>query len=391
MKILYVVDYYQPKLGYGSFYVPRELARLGYQVTIFTSDHYYPFPNYDESAGKILGARKVKTGKSRENGVIVIRQKLITEIFTRAVFAGHKKIIEDFKPDILIVDKSAGYSAILVTLLKKKYNYKLVSVDAHLPSGFKAEGNQIAKEVFYFIFRILFAPLVNKTVDRFIAVQEATEKIMRKQYGIKDKIVHIPLGTDTDIYMKDIKARKKTRKIFDISSNQFVVIYTGKIIKEKGVDILINALNDVFRKYEDVVLMIVGDGPSEYRKYCLSKLNEKYHNKIIWAGFQPVLDLYKFYSAADIAVWPLQESMAMNDAAACELPFIANHTIGARVRIGNNNALLYKKGNAKDLERSIVYLYKNPKVRYAMGKRGRALALRKLSWRKVARAYVKDL
>jgi len=388
MRILFVVDYYQPKLGYGSFFIPRELARLGHKVTIFTSDHFYPFPNYKETTGKILGPRKVKAGKSLENGVVIIRKVMITEIFTRAVFFGHENIISKLKPDVVIVDKTAGYSAIVVSLLRKKYHYKLISVDAHLPSGFKAEGNQLVKEIFYFIFRLLFTSLINRTTDKFIAVQEATEDVMRIFYGIKNKIVHIPLGTDLEVNKKDIKAGRMIRKKYDISKNQFVVIYTGKIIKEKGVDILIKALDILCKKYNDIVILLVGDGPSEYRKFCLNKLNKKYHKKVIWAGFQPALELYQYYSAADIAVWPLQESMAMNDAASCSLPFIANHTIGARLRLSNNNALIYKKGDEKDLAKKIELLYRNPKVRIKMGKQGRELMENKLSWSKIAKEYI---
>ena len=49
-KILFVVDYYQPKLGYGSYYIPKSLAKLGNEVTILTSNFYYPFPKYEETA-----------------------------------------------------------------------------------------------------------------------------------------------------------------------------------------------------------------------------------------------------------------------------------------------------------------------------------------------------
>ena len=43
----------------------------------------------------------------------------------------------------------------------------------------------------------------------------------------------------------------------------------------------------------------------------------------------------------------------MNDAASCSLVFIANHKIGARLRLSNNNALLYKAGNSADLAKKI--------------------------------------
>jgi glycosyltransferase involved in cell wall biosynthesis len=80
--------------------------------------------------------------------------------------------------------------------------------------------------------------------------------------------------------------------------------------------------------------------------------------------------------------------MSMIDADGCNLPFIVNHTIGARVRLSNNNALLYKKGEEEDLAKKIEYLYLNPSIRKQMGKRGRQLVQKKLSWSKIAKEYI---
>ncbi|HKC04982.1 MAG TPA: glycosyltransferase family 4 protein [Patescibacteria group bacterium] len=391
MKILYIVDYYQPQIGYSSYYVPKELVKLGHQVVILTCNLYFPFPNYKETAGKILGQREIATGVKTVEGVRVIRNKVWVEFFTRAYFGGQEKIIRSFKPDIVMVDKTAGFSQIVTCLLKYKYKFKLLSVDAHLPSGFKAEGNQLAKEIFYWLFRFLFSGLINSKVDKFIAVQEDTVEIMEKYYGINKNLVHIPLGTDTDLFHFDKEARFKLRDEYHIEHNDFVIIYTGKIIKEKGVHILFKAFNILVKRYKNIKMILVGSAPEDYKKICNSFLHDKYFDRVVWANFQKAKDLYKFYSMSDVAVWPLQESMSMNDAAACEIPFIANNTIGARVRLENNNALLYKKGNSSDLAKKIEYLYKNPKIRKLMGLRGRTLMIKKLSWKAISKQYLQSV
>ena len=388
MKILFMVDYYQPKLGYGSYYIPRELARLGHNVTIFTSNYYYPFPKYEETAGKILGSRRIMPGITKENGVTVVRKAMKLEIFTRAIVGGQEEYIRRFKPDIVIVDKTAGFNQIVASILKNKYKYRLISIDAHLPSGFKAEGNIIVKNIFYWLFRLFFSKLINKATDKFIAVQEETVLIIKKYYGVRKKIVHIPLGTDLDLFNKDPVAGSKIKGKYKITPKDFVIIYTGKVIEEKGVDILFKAINILLGRNKKLKLLIVGSGSRDYQNYCESKLNKKYLSNAIWVGFKPAKDLYKFYSASDVAVWPLQESMSMNDAAACGLPFIANHTVGARLRLSNNNALLYKMGDEKDLAKKIEYLLLNPSARKQMGARGRQLMENKLSWSKIAKEYI---
>ena len=59
MKIVHVCDYIQPQLGYQEYYLAKEHAKMGHEVTVITSDRYYPFPNYENTAEKILGDRKM--------------------------------------------------------------------------------------------------------------------------------------------------------------------------------------------------------------------------------------------------------------------------------------------------------------------------------------------
>lgn len=387
-NILFVVDYYQPKIGYGSYWIPKSLIKLGHEVTIFTSNYYYPFPNYNETAGKILGPRRLDPSVEKIDKITIIRRPMVTELFTRAIFNGQVKVLKDKKPDIVIVDKTASYQTIVFCLLKSIYNYKLVSIDAHLPSGFKAEGNQFAKELFYKFFRLFFSNLVNKKVNKFIAVQEKTKVIMKKYYGITKKIDDIPLGTDLELYKFNNKWREKIRTKYKIKKNDFVVIYTGKIIKEKGVHLLFEAVNKIFKQNDKLKLLLLGSADKEYEVVCKSKLDKKYWNNVVWVGFTEAKELYKYYSASDLGVWPLQESMAMNDAASCSLPFIANHTIGARLRLSNNNALLYKKGNSSDLADKIEILLNNKKMAKEMGIRGRKLMETRFSWDEIAKEYI---
>lgn len=388
-NILFVVDYYQPRLGYGSYYIPKSLAKLGHSVTILTSNFYYPFPKYDETAGKILGPRELPESVIIENNVTIVRKKMLFEFFTRAIFSGQLEYLNKLRPEIVIVDKTAGYQTIIFSLLKPLYKYRIVSIDAHLPSGFKAEGNQIAKELFYKCFRVLFSGLINSRVDKFIAVQEKTKDIMRKYYGVSRKIFDIPLGTDLKLFKFDKKSRDSIRKKHGVKKDDFLVIYTGKVIKEKGVDILISSFNILAKKYRELVIMIVGTANAEYENYCMSRLDKKYHNRVIWTGFKEAKNLYKFYSAADLGVWPLQESMSMNDAASCGIPFIANNSIGARIRLSNNNAILYKKNNSVDLAKKIEFLLKNKILAKEMGKRGRELMEKRFSWDQIAKEYIK--
>lgn len=388
MKVLYLVDYYQPQLGYSEFYIPRELAKLGHQVWILTSNYYFPFPHYNESSGKLLGNREQKPGISYQDDIVVIKEKMVAEIFTRAIFANHKKYLEIINPDLVIVNKSSGYNVIRMAQLKNQFKYKLISYDAHLPSGFYATGNLLLKHIFYTLFKLFFSKLLNDKVDKFVAVQEKTIDIMEEFYGQKN-IVHIPLGTDMDIFKFDPKHRNLVRKSNHIPKDAFVIGYSGKLIATKGLDILFAAFNHLKSKHNDLYLLLVGNGDDRYLKECWQKVDPQYQKDIIILGFQANNQLYKYYSAFDVGVWPLEESTSMNDVAACKLPFIANDEIGAKIRLSNHNALTYKKGDALDLAKKIELLYKNKERRIKMGENGFDLIKNKLSWPKITQQYLK--
>lgn len=388
MKILIVIDYFQPDLGYSESFFSREFVKQGHEIVVLTSNYYFPFPYYDKTMKKTLGERKVRIGVEEVDGIKVIRKKLQLEVFTRAFFGGHDEILQDFKPEIVLVNKSAGFSAIKLAYLKDKYRYKLYCYDSHLLSEL-LRGHVFVKKIFYFLFRLLFSGILNSKVDKFIAVQEETKLVMRKYFGIKKNIEVIPLGTDTKQFKFSKLQRKKIRHKFKIATHDFVVIYTGKVIEAKGVHLLFQAMSILLRKYMNIKLIVVGKGTPRYTRYCFSLLPKSFSDSIIDIPFQPVFKLYKYYSAADIGVWPLQESTSMNDAAACNLPFIANDKIGARIRISNNNALLYKQGDVLDMVRKMEYLYKNPGIRKQMGKKGRELAEKKLNWSKLSKEYIR--
>lgn len=388
MKILYFVDYYQPQLGYSEFFLPKSWDELGHEVTIVTSNYYYPFPDYESTAGKLLGRREQDSGTFKQGNITVVKERLKAEIFTRAIFGNHKYHIERIKPDLIVVNKSAGFNAIRAAQLKPSYNYHLIAYDAHLPSGYHAVGNVFFKNIIYSLFRFFFASLLNRNVDHFVAVQEGTVEIMRDLYG-HDHIIHIPLGTDHLLFRRDKKAGAQIRKELHIPADDTLLIYTGKIIPTKGVDILFEALDILLKKKFNISLLLVGSGTSEYIDHCLGRISrEEFKQKIHIIGFKNNQDLYKYYSASDIGVWPLEESTAMNDAASCSIPFIANDQIGVEQRFKNNNALRYKRGSSKDLARQIEFLHNDPKLRVEMGRRGRELIERELSWKSIAKKYL---
>jgi glycosyltransferase involved in cell wall biosynthesis len=128
--------------------------------------------------------------------------------------------------------------------------------------------------------------------------------------------------------------------------------------------------------------LFVGSGRKEDIEYVKNKKG------CTFVPFVPTTELPRYYWAADIGVWPREESTSQLDAMACDLPLILSDKISVIERI-NGNGLLYKEGDHKDLANKIESIEDN-KVRERMYKIGVEKALNKLSWMAIAKDRVND-
>jgi len=104
--------------------------------------------------------------------------------------------------------------------------------------------------------------------------------------------------------------------------------------------------------------------------------------------FVPVRDLPPFYWAADIGVWPTQESTSQLDAAACGLPLILSNRIEVLERV-DGNGFTYEEGDAADLACRIEAL-RDPMRRARMGAIGCAKVRDRFSWELIAQRRLAD-
>lgn len=89
---------------------------------------------------------------------------------------------------------------------------------------------------------------------------------------------------------------KIMREKLNIDAQDYVIGYMGRIIKLKGVDLLINAFRSVAHKYDKVKLLIVGEG--EERQYCEKLVSGlSLQDKVIFAGYQK--DKYDYLNIFD--------------------------------------------------------------------------------------------
>jgi predicted nucleic acid-binding protein len=94
---------------------------------------------------------------------------MLFELFNRAKIQHIENIIEQFTPDIVILNGVTTLTNISVCKLKDKYTFSLHVFDSHLFSAISYSSNLV--NLFYWVFRKVFLNSILAKVDRFIAVQ----------------------------------------------------------------------------------------------------------------------------------------------------------------------------------------------------------------------------
>lgn len=118
---------------------------------------------------------------------------------------------------------------------------------------------------------------------------------------------------------------QQLRKSFGIKKNDRIIIFVGRMGKEKRIFELFNAVLPILKESSDVKMVFVGDGPQITDISDLAEENNL-ENSVVFTGFVNWELVYRFYSIADIFVTAsLSEvhPMTLIEATMCALPIIA--------------------------------------------------------------------
>ena len=380
MRIVHVIDYFQPQLGYQETFVPQEQAKMGHDVYMVTSDRYSPLLYRGDAVKSLMGARIRKNGFFIENAIRTWRLKTLFEIPHVIWMSGLENKIRELKPDIVILHGIVSFSAIRIALLKKKQNNFKLIYDDH--ATFDNSRSKL-----YPLFRWTFSRLIQEAADAIVGVVPETKIFMNKKFGISlENITIIPLGADDTLFRFNETARQEIRSKLHLKESDIVFIYTGKFTPKKRLDILVDAVKIIENK-GGLKVLLVGNGTPAYVEELKRDIKTKnLGDKFIWHDMVPNKELYRFYSAADVAVWPRTATASIQEAMACRLPVIINEVSRVTELVSNNNGLLCQE-NALSLAHQMEKLL-NPKLRVEMGRNGRKLVEEKLNWRIIARQFI---
>jgi glycosyltransferase involved in cell wall biosynthesis len=163
------------------------------------------------------------------------------------------------------------------------------------------------------IFGKITERLVGRLTSENIAVSKTTAKNLDK-LGIHTGIKIIPNGVD----LENIKSVSPS----SVSSD---VIFAGRLIREKHVDLLIRAFNMLLPEHSDSLMVIIGDGPE--KNAVITRIREFHlQDKVRCIGFLEFHDeVIAYMKSSKICVLPsTREGFGITalEALACGLPVV---------------------------------------------------------------------
>jgi glycosyltransferase involved in cell wall biosynthesis len=180
-------------------------------------------------------------------------------------------------------------------------------------------------------------------------------------------------GVDTERFHPSHRSQE-WRESVGVKPDETLVMYVGRVAREKRVELLAEAMHGL----EGVRMVVVGDGPA---RQDLQQRTE--HLPVHFTGYLRGHDLAVAYASADLFVFPSDTDtfgQVMQEAMASGLAVVGARSGGTLdlVRDGSTGKL-FEPGVASDLRSQLRYMVNNPADRIAMGHAGREVAERR-SW-----------
>ena len=225
--------------------------------------------------------------------------------------------------------------------------------------------------------------LMNHCITDFIANSKATkEEALKHMVDFPREKAHLIYnGVKIDRF-RDVELKTDIYQEFDIPRHNFLITNVGRLHEQKGQSYLIEAVNKLKDKYQDFVVLLVGDGPDEEKlKAKVKKLGlEDY---IIFAGFRT--DIPSILTQADFmvhtALWE-GFGFVIAEAMAAGIPVVATDCSNIPELITpHHDGLLAQSENADDIANKILEMFDLDLVK--MGQAARETAETRFSFERM--------
>ena len=264
----------------------KALEKLGHEVYVVTANLESFKYEYNEEE-KILKVPGIPTG---------IYDSRLTSIYPlRAV-----NKIKSWNLDIIHSQTEFGIGT-FARLFAKQYNIPLVHTYHTLYEDYihyitRGYFNRSSKKIVEYLTKFY----CETTATELIVPTNKIYKLLIDKYKFEKNINIIPTGIEVERFYKeniDEKITNELKKNLNISKKDFIILFVGRLAEEKNVEFLLECQQLLQKKYKNIKLIIVGDGPDK-EKYMDYAKQLGLENNTIFTGKAKWEDMPYYYNIA---------------------------------------------------------------------------------------------
>jgi glycosyltransferase involved in cell wall biosynthesis len=336
----------------------RALTRIGHEIMIVCADYPDSESGGTLSSGKsAIGPDPFKIVRVPSMPAIISKEDRLAKFFKWFWVA---KQVELFRPDIIHVN-TEFIIAEFGFLYGKIYNLPVVYTFHTMWEDYIANYfPMIPAFVCRFFARIVLKNILKRPYKVIVPTPQ-TEDLVKK-YKIKKQTFLLPTGIDPNVFKHDraetAAFREKFEGQYPVLKGKRVLLFAGRIAREKNLGFLLEILPAIRSRYPETVLLLVGNGPD--LEYFRKEAEEKgLGEHCIFTGYMERNDLALVYAMSDIFVFPsLTETQGLVtlEAMFSGIPVVAIGEMGTAMVMGGDNGGFMVKNDPEEFTARVLDL-----------------------------------
>jgi len=361
MKILIPIDTYLPDANGGAYFTYRLatiLAKRGHNVFVMCPSQSFKNMVSNDDGFTIYRIRSIH--------IPLYPNFRLSLLFISGTIQG---AVEEISPDIVHIQQHflIGKRAVSAA---KKLGIPVIGTNHSVPENI-VHYLHLPKFAEKWLQKFWWKQCI-KVLEQldFVTTPTKTAVAVLKNAGFSKDVMPISSGIDLERF-KPTNDGLYLKRIFAVPIDKPVLLYVGRLDKEKRIDIILRALPDILR-VTGVHLVLAGIGKEKQKLEELTK-RLGIQQAVTFTGFVPDKDLPNIYRIADLfvtaSIVELQSSVTM-EAMASGLPVVAVNTMALPELVHDGeNGYLFSDGDSQMLAEKVIAILSNQAMREQMSKK----------------------
>jgi len=218
-----------------------------------------------------------------------------------------------------------------------------------------------------FVIRGMHKYILDRSYRVIVPTTQINEVVHK--YRSKTETLLLPTGIEPELFEHDraesAAFREKLEELHPRLAGKRILLFAGRLAKEKNIGFLINILPEILARHPDVVLMIAGNG-RDLDYYQEEAKKAGIEESCVFTGYLERGDLALIYSISEVFVFPSltdTQGLVTLEAMLSGTPVVAIGALGTLMVMGGDNGGFMVQNDAAEFTGRVLELLGNPELR----------------------------